>query len=1004
MLGLEGSSLKRKLIGLAMIASSLGLILPALLMGSMDFMERRKSMARELGIQAHLTGQNSASALAFNDPEFVGQTLKALEADPRIVAAAVYDASGKVFAAYKHAGSEDFVLPEKPDMVGIRYANGGLEAIEPIQKDNQALGTTLGTILLHRGLRDFYARLVSNAAILAVVILITAALVYLLASRLQRKISEPVLDLAEVARKVSAEKNYTIRAKRGSGDEVGFLIDQFNVMMEQLDAHQKKLREVNEQLAYSEKKALAGSQAKGDFLANMSHEIRTPMNAIIGLTHLCQKTELNQRQRDYLKKIERASNSLLGIINDILDFSKIEAGRLEIESAPFNLEDVLNGLSNLIAPKAQEKNLEILFRTAPNVPLNLLGDSLRLEQVLINLCSNAVKFTQEGEIIVSVELGAAQGDLIELLFSIKDTGIGMTPEQAARLFQPFTQADSSTTRKFGGTGLGLSISKRLVELMKGEISLESQPGKGSCFRFSAKFQPQASPPPSKLKASSNFRGLKVLVVDDNGTAREIFREMLESLSFSVDTAASGKEALERLASHGPFNPYALVLMDWKMPGLDGLEACRRIRAADSIEPKPKIILATAYGGEALAQQAELDGLEGLLVKPVNPSVLFDTIVAAFDSETTFYTRTAPSQVAPQAPAALRGLRFLLVEDNEINQQVAEELLRGAGVETTVASNGREALEKIGMRHFDGVLMDIQMPEMDGYEATRRLRADMRYRDMVIIAMTANAMAGDRERAIEAGMNDYVAKPIDPDELFKVLDQWLGKGKGKGIDPGDAPNPMPPPPAAVESVLNNEAALRRVGGNVEILNKLLDSFRTQHAGAATELRAMLNAQSWADAERAAHTLKSIAGNLGATPLARNAGAIEYALRNGQRDNFDTMLAALETALAAVIELIPRSSRTVAIDGAEVRPDMNPTQMRALDPLLDKLEQLLKADDFASLQYLDEVARHAQGRGWPEFLDSLRKNVNRYEFEKALDHLQQLRKREAGSLSQKESAGA
>lgn len=990
MLGLDSSSsLKRKLVGLAMIASSLGLVLPALLMGTFDFVERRGSMARELAIQTHLTAQNSASALQFNDPDFVTQTLKALEADEQILGASVYDASGKLFAVYKREGTVEFSPPEKLDMPGTRYTKGALQAIEPINKDKQFLGT----IFVQRGLHDFYRRIATNAAILLVILIITGVLVYLLASRLQQKISGPVLGLAETARRVSVEKNYTIRAPRGSGDEVGFLIDQFNGMMEQLDAHQKRLREVNEQLAYSEKKALAAAHAKGDFLANMSHEIRTPMNAIIGLTHLCQKTELNSRQRDYLKKIERASNSLLGIINDILDFSKIEAGRLEIEKAPFNLEDVLSGLSNLISPKAQEKNLEILFRTAPEVPLNLIGDSLRLEQVLINLCSNAVKFTHEGEIIVSVEASKKEGENIELSFAIKDTGIGMTSEQASRLFQPFTQADSSTTRKFGGTGLGLSISKRLVELMSGQISLESEPGRGSCFRFSALFQIQKAPATDKPKPDSNFRGLKVLVVDDNAAAREIFKEMLESLSFEVDTATSGTQAIERLTARGPLNSYALVLMDWKMPGLDGLEACRRIRANHAIEPKPKIILATAYGGEALAQQAELDGLEGLLVKPVNPSVLFDTIVAAFDSETTFFTRNVAAPAAAKVTSSLRGLRLLIVEDNEINQQVAEELLRSAGIETSLASNGREALEKIESRTFDGVLMDIQMPEMDGYEATKRLRGDARYRDMVIIAMTANAMAGDRERALEAGMNDYVAKPIDPDELFKVLQQWIGKGKGKDVEPGDAPAPMPPPPEPAEAVLQADAALRRVGGNREIYNKLLDSFRTQHAGAAAEIRKQLDAQAWPEAERAAHTLKSIAGNLGAVPLSRHAGAIETALRNGQRENFEPLLGNLESSLAAFLELIPAGppQRASAVNGAA--PDLSPALLRDLNPFLDKLEELLKADDFAALQYLDTVAQHARGAGWADFLESLRKSVNRYEFEKALDRLQKLRKSQA-----------
>ena len=999
MLGLGTSSLKRKLVGLAMTASSLGLIVTTLFMGVFDLIGRWKAVDEELLILTHFMALDSADGLAFQMSLPVNETLQNLKADPRILAATVFESSGKVFATYTRVGANDLVRPKPESPLGVRFIKGGLEAAELIKNRN---GEVIGKVVVDRDLSDFYQRLSGNAVFLCVVLTATALLVYLLASRLQRRISEPVLGLAEAARRVSSERDYSIRAPHGSGDEIGFLIDQFNGMLEQLGAHELRLREVNQRLAESEKKAQEGAQAKGDFLANMSHEIRTPMNAIIGLTHLCQKTDLNARQKDYLKKVERASNSLLGIINDILDFSKIEAGRLEMETAPFNLQDVLSGVSNLIAVKAQEKDLEILFRTAPDVPVNLLGDSLRLEQILINLCSNAVKFTQQGEIMVSVETGVKTAEAVELIFSVRDTGIGMTPEQASHLFQPFTQADSSTTRKFGGTGLGLSISKRLVELMHGRITLESEPGKGSCFRFTGKFPVQSTSLPVHTKSHTRFQGLKVLVVDDNATAREIFKEMLESLSFVVQTATSGDEAIELLNGYGSRNPFALILMDWKMPGLDGLEACRQIRMSQNILPKPKLVLATAYAGEGLAQQAELSGLEGLLVKPVNPSVLFDTIISALASETVFFAHSVAASASAQTPAALRGMRLLVVEDNEINQQVAEELLRGAGMEPHLASNGLEALQRLEKESFDAVLMDIQMPGMDGYQATRQLRADPRFKQLIVIAMTANAMTGDRERALESGMNDYVTKPIDPDDLFRVLERWLGKLRHPAETPPAAlATPLPEHPVAPEpeplisgEVLQTEAALRRVGGNRELYHKLLVSFRSRHSGAGDELRKLIASQAWAEAERAVHTLKSITGNLGARQLSRQAGEIEIMLRNGQRENFEPSLASLDKLLAEVLQAIPADPASQPGAGSDTQAALDLASLAKLEPFLDNLEKLLKADDFAALQYLDEVALHAEGSGWPGFLENLRKQINRYQFEEALALLQQLRNSKPG----------
>ena len=559
-------------------------------------------------------------------------------------------------------------------------------------------------------------------------------------------------------------------------------------------------KQMEEKLRQAQEAAEAASKAKGDFLANMSHEIRTPMNAIMGMAHLALKTELTPKQRDYLDKISTAGNSLLGIINDILDFSKIEAGKLEMEAVPFNLEEVMDNLASLITVKANEKEgLEVLFSTSPEVPRALVGDPLRLGQVLINLANNAVKFTERGEIVVSSELVHAGEKTVEVKFAVKDTGIGLTEEQKARLFQSFSQADTSTTRKFGGTGLGLAISKRLVEMMGGRIWVESEPGKGSTFCFTAVFGIGREETISPHTPPPDLRGLRTLVVDDNSTSREILQGMLESFSFEVSLAASGEEGLAEFEKSIAGQGYDLVVMDWKMPGIDGIETARRIKNLPGLGRMPRIILVTAYGREEIMRQAEKMGLDGFLIKPVSPSVMFDTVMQAFgkDAPRAACGPTDEKMIwKPRLPKDWPARSVLLVEDNEINQQVAMEILSGAGLKVTVANNGQEALDLVRANAFDAVLMDVQMPVMDGYTATREIRKWEGGREggrgrrkaeggrrkegtssIPIIAMTAHAMAGDHEKSIAAGMNDHITKPIDPAQLFGTLAKWIGPREG-----------------------------------------------------------------------------------------------------------------------------------------------------------------------------------------------------------------------------------
>ena len=767
-------------------------------------------------------------------------------------------------------------------------------------------------------------------------------------------------------------------------------------------------KDLEQHLHAARAEAESATLAKGHFLANMSHEIRTPMNAVLGMLKLLQHTDLTKRQLDYANKADSAARSLLGLLNDILDFSKIDAGKMALESRAFRIDKLMRDISVIISANLGAKPVEVLFDIDPSTPKALMGDALRLQQVLINLSGNAIKFTAAGEVVICIKVAGRRGTDVSLNFSVRDSGIGIAPENQKHIFDGFSQAEASTTRRFGGTGLGLSICRRLVALMGGELGLESELGVGSTFAFTITLPVAPDQATSATHPPALPPGLQVLVVDDNPTARSLLATMAESLHWQVDLAASGADALaliQQRAASGQV-PFQAIFVDWQMPGMDGWETITQMPQSSHNAEAPVVVMVTSNGREMLAQRSTDDQarLDGFLVKPVTASMLFDAVVDALAARG---HSGAPATV-DAALQPLLGMRLLVVEDNIINQQVAQEMLCNEGALVTLADNGQVGVDTVysaiaGGRPFDAVLMDIQMPVMDGYRATRVLRQNPSLATLPIIAMTANAMASDREACLAAGMNAHVGKPFKLVELVELLQQLTGpeqklaateQASTNGLTPNLLPEIALPRIDAVDKV----GALDRLGGNSALYGRVLQSYLSDIGGLPDQLELALSQPDLASAERLLHTLKGLSATVGASYMAAVARKSEMAIQAhkvGKNDTAGLDVSALslsfrEAVLATQTVMGQVAQACMASASNAVMAEPIATARSDGHEMLRELQHLLRASDMGALGVFEKMQQNSALVSTDEFRE-LTRAMAAFDFSRAAQVCEEMRRR-------------